>query len=96
MQFDLIGADELRRYVNARGYTIVDLRSPQEYMLSHIPGAVNMPYNEINFRNLKRNTTYIFYCERGVKSIRICRYLSERGISCMAVASPYNAFVNEM
>ena len=94
MQFDLIGADELKRYVNLRGYTIVDLRSPQEYMLSHIPGAVNMPYNETDFRRLKINTTYIFYCERGVKSIRICRYLSERGIHCMAVAATYGAIVN--
>ncbi len=94
MRFDLIGADELKRYVNA-SYTIVDLRSSQEYRLSHVPGAINLPYDELDYMRFGRNTIYIFYCERGIKSIRVSRYLSERGIRCMAVASSYREIVME-
>lgn len=96
MRLDLIGADELARYVAQRGYTIVDLRSRQEYMLSHIPGAVNMPYDHTDFKNLRENTTYIFYCERGVKSLKLCRYLAERGIHSIAVVAPYEACVKSL
>ena len=96
MRLDLIGANELKQYIGRRGYVIVDLRPKQDFNISHIPGAVNMPYEELDMEALSENTRYIFYCERGVKSMRVCRFLRERGIPAMAVVSTYSECARKM
>lgn len=96
MRLDLIGADELKRYIGRREYVIVDLRPKQDFYISHIPGAINMPYEELDMEALTGNRRYIFYCERGVKSMKVCRYLRERGIRSIAVVSPYSECARKM
>lgn len=96
MRLELIGADELKRYIGRGEYVIVDLRPERDYLMSHIPGAVSIPYEELDMDELTGRKKYIFYCERGVKSMRVCRYLSEKGITCMAVVSPYSECIRKM
>lgn len=42
-----IGLGSLRRYFDADAALIVDARDPEEYAAGHIPGAVNLPYDEV-------------------------------------------------
>ena len=51
---------------------ILDVRSPKEYKEGHIPGAINIEYDQIADRineiaNYK-NSTVVVYCERGVRA----------------------------
>ena len=43
---------------------IVDVRSVQEYYVAHIPGALSIPLNELQYRHqeLPRDTEIITYC----------------------------------
>lgn len=58
------------------GATVIDLRPAASYRAWHYPGAVRMDLFEAleNLSALKRDKTYVLYCELGLKSA----YLAER------------------
>lgn len=46
------------------GFVLVDCRSPQDYAVGHIPGAVNLPYaslSETTTAGLSTGATYVVY-----------------------------------
>ena len=51
---------------------ILDVRSPKEYREGHIPGAINIEYDEIGDRINEiadyKNSTVVVYCERGIRA----------------------------
>jgi rhodanese-related sulfurtransferase len=69
-----------------RGGIWVDVRFPAEYAFDKIPGAINLPLNEIRdaSRSLDPNKVYVLYCQSGKRSSAAAFLLSQRG---------YKAFV---
>ena len=68
---------------------IIDVQDRYEYNVSHIPGSINIPYDEliINYRvYLNKNDTYYLYCKSGKLSKRASIMLNYLG---------YNTFVVE-
>jgi rhodanese-related sulfurtransferase len=65
----------------AAGAVWLDVRYPSEYQRDRLPGAVNVPLNEI--RNaiglLDREREYIAYCQSGRRSSAAAFLLSQRG-----------------
>ena len=65
----------------AAGAVWLDVRYPAEYQQDRLPGAVNVPLNEI--RNaiglLDRERDYIVYCQSGRRSSAAAFLLSQRG-----------------
>lgn len=65
----------------AAGAQWLDVRYPSEYQNGRLPGAVNVPLNEI--RNvidvLDREREYIVYCQSGRRSSAAAFLLSQRG-----------------
>lgn len=50
-------------------YTIVDVRTKEEYNSEHIKGAINIPYDEITKEvNLEKEKTIFVYCKSGTRS----------------------------
>ena len=51
---------------------ILDVRTAEEYLEGHIPGAINIEYRELPSRideiNSFRNKRIVVYCERGVRA----------------------------
>ncbi|MGB0870240.1 MAG: rhodanese-like domain-containing protein [Flavobacteriales bacterium] len=51
---------------------ILDVRTPQEFNLGHIPKAQNIDFRSSDFENLisslDKETTYLVYCHSGVRS----------------------------
>ncbi|MCJ7726019.1 MAG: rhodanese-like domain-containing protein [Acidimicrobiia bacterium] len=51
---------------------ILDVRTPDEFVAGHIPGAVNVDYYEPSFRNdldaLDKDVPYALYCRSGNRS----------------------------
>ena len=47
--------------------TIVDVRNPEEFEAQHIPGAINIPLNEIESRSkeLSKQATIVTACGKG-------------------------------
>jgi rhodanese-related sulfurtransferase len=70
--------------------SIVDVRTPGEFMGGNAPGSVNIPLNEIPDRidELKSmNQPLILCCASGGRSGQATAYLSQQGIDCMNAGS---------
>lgn len=52
------------------GARVIDVRSPGEYQLGHLPGAVNVPIDQFQSQaqSLDRGLTYVVYCATGARS----------------------------
>jgi phage shock protein E len=73
---------EARRLV-AAGAALVDVRSPGEFASGHLPGAVNVPVQELAQRReeIPRDRPVVLYCASGVRSAQAARMLREAGWS---------------
>lgn len=65
--------------------TIVDVRTPAEFMGGHVAGSVNIPLNEIpqrldEFRNMEQ--PIILCCASGNRSGQATHFLNAQGIAC--------------
>ena len=70
--------------------TIVDVRTPEEFMGGHVAGSLNIPLQEIpdrmnELKSLK--TPLILCCASGGRSGNAQRYLSQLGIECYNAGS---------
>ena len=65
------------------GATIVDVRTPEEFAIWHLPGAINVPMAQ--FREASRDwdpeTRVLLYCAVGFRSYLAHRVLVQRGFS---------------
>ena len=64
--------------------TFVDVRTSVEFNTGHIPGAINIPLDQIpkrweEIKNAK--TPIIVYCLSGGRSEQAMRFLQEKGIN---------------
>lgn len=59
--------DEIEKIMSKNEYIIVDVRSEAEYRTSHISGAINIPYDQID-NNLDKTKTIFVYCMSGTRS----------------------------
>lgn len=55
---------------NQAGYTLLDVREPDEFADGHIPGATNLPLSEFNVLapKLDRTRPYALVCASGNRS----------------------------
>ncbi|UXE67794.1 MAG: rhodanese-like domain-containing protein [Chryseotalea sp. WA131a] len=66
--------------------TIVDVRSPAEFMGGNVEGSINIPLQEITskideLKNLKQ--PLVLCCASGNRSGLAHRYLMQQGIDCL-------------
>ncbi len=93
MTFETISARDMDRYVNKRGYLLLDLRTPEEFAGGHILGAQNLPYERIGRDvRLRRDLIYILYCGRGSASLMAARHLAAMGYRVKSVVGGLNAY----
>ncbi len=67
-----IGKDEFLKLIAEKpaGFLLVDVRPAADFKLGHIPGAMNIPDEEIgkNLALLKGSSNVVFYCATGSRS----------------------------
>ena len=73
---------------------IVDVRSPQEFALWHIPGALNIPLGKLRTRlgELPKEKNIFVYCKVGFRSYLAYRLLRQRGFEARTLAGGANTF----
>ena len=79
-----ITVDELNVRIDDKSddnFIIVDIRDDASYDESHIPGAINIPLNELGYRvfSLDKTKDIIVYCFTGVTSQVACQILVNAG-----------------
>ncbi len=78
---------EVAEVMIAEGAVWVDARLPSEYKYEHIPGAINLPLNEIRQRLsvLDKNPIYIVYCQTGRRSSAAAFILAQYGFDLVVL-----------
>lgn len=66
--------------------SIVDVRSPEEFMGGHVAGSINIPLQEVpnrieEFKAMK--TPLVLCCASGNRSGQAQRYLAQLGFDCV-------------
>lgn len=71
---------EARKCVKA-GAVLLDVRSPQEFGMGHVKGAINMPVQEIQSRlsEIGETDEVVVYCQSGGRSARAAQIVAESG-----------------
>lgn len=64
--------------------TIVDVRTPAEFMGGHVGGSINIPLQEIPTRlaEFKKMENIVLCCASGNRSGQATAYLKQNGIEC--------------
>ncbi len=72
--------ERLNQVLKEQNYTIVDVRTEQEYQEGHVVGAMNIPYDSIDETTaLDRSKTILVYCQSGKRSNIAYQTLKELG-----------------
>jgi rhodanese-related sulfurtransferase len=77
-----------------RGPFVLDVRTPQEYAAGHIPGAVNVPVDELRSRlgELPRDREIAVYCQVGQRGYLATRILRQSGFAAANVGGGYRTY----
>ena len=73
---------------------LLDVRTPQEFTSGHIPGAVNIPVDDLRSRlgELPHDRTIAAYCQVGQRGYLATRILLQAGFSAVNIGGGYKAY----
>jgi phage shock protein E len=82
----MISQDELSAEIaGGKKILLLDVRSAEEFASGHIPGARNLPHNEVGdwLRNedVSRDLAVVVYCESGNRSVVVQQAFVNAGFS---------------
>ncbi len=75
----------------AANQVVLDVRTPEEYAAGKIPGAINVPVDDLRARigELDRSKEYLAYCRVGLRGYLACRILTQHGLACRNLTGGY-------
>ena len=73
---------------------LVDVRTLEEYAGGHIPGAVNVPVDELRSRlgELPRDREVAVYCQVGQRGYLATRILAQAGFKALNIGGGYKTY----
>jgi rhodanese-related sulfurtransferase len=89
-----IQGSDARKLV-AAGARLLDVRSPEEYAHGHLPGALNVPVQELDRRLAEvgpADRDLVVYCRSGHRSARATEILRQHGFSKVHNLGPMTAW----
>jgi rhodanese-related sulfurtransferase len=84
--WDTLNQEQVIKELNNANVTVVDVRERELYEKAHIPGAINIPFNEFEERYTELNKTekIIFVCHGGPMGEETSEFLIEKGYKNVA------------
>jgi rhodanese-related sulfurtransferase len=96
--YKTITASQLKQLIDSKeDIYLIDVRTEEQFAESHIPGAVNIPYNKLGVQisQIPRDRKVVLYCNNGQKSVDGAKFLAERNIdNIYAVTDGYSVYYN--
>jgi NADPH-dependent 2,4-dienoyl-CoA reductase/sulfur reductase-like enzyme/rhodanese-related sulfurtransferase len=73
---------------------LLDVRTPKEVEAGGIPGAINIPIDELRGRlnELPRDKELLVSCQVGLRAYLACRILSQNGFRCRNLSGGYRTY----
>lgn len=84
------------RKLVAAGVKVVDVRTPAEFAAGHVPGAVNIPHDQMAARHAEvgpPSTPVLLYCRTGRRTAIAAQALREKGFSRIYDMQSYDRWV---
>ena len=93
-------SEGIERMANDEGYIILDVRRADEFKAGHIPGAVNLPNEEIGNEEIailpdEEQTIYI-YCRSGNRSKQAANKLTALGYKSIVEFGGFMDYTGEI
>ncbi|MFR9798722.1 rhodanese-like domain-containing protein [Streptomyces sp. MS06] len=90
-----LGTDEARNRLHE--LTVIDVRTPGEYAGGHLPGALNVPLDQLqralpDIRQAAERGDVLVVCASGARSENACRLLAENGITTATLSGGTGAW----
>ena len=84
-QFETWTVDEVARAWEAGEVVVIDVRTPQEYMLEHIEGALLAPMAHIKTTSLPAQDTkrIVLHCGSGMRSEKVGKQCLSEGLDAI-------------
>lgn len=78
--------EEVAKAFERNEVAVIDVRTPQEYMLEHVPGALLMPMSEFDPPKLPEGKAkrLVFHCGSGARSEKVARRALGAGLGPVA------------
>jgi phage shock protein E len=76
--------NNLEKLIKEKKATIVDVRTPAEFMGGHVPGSINIPLQELTGRldEIRKMENLVLCCASGGRSAHATDFLRQQDISC--------------
>lgn len=73
---------------------VLDVRSAEEFASGHVPGAVNVPYDQVaaHIDDLGPTREVVVYCERGPRALKAFAVLRDAGFTVRQLAGHMNGW----
>jgi NADPH-dependent 2,4-dienoyl-CoA reductase/sulfur reductase-like enzyme/rhodanese-related sulfurtransferase len=86
--------EEMLAPASEPGVWPLDVRSPEEFAAGHIPGATNIPLDELRsrLREVPRERPIAVYCEVGQRGYSATRILRHHGFDAANIAGGYRTY----
>ena len=91
----VVDAAEARKLA-AEGVKVVDVRTAVEFAMGHVPGAVNIPFDEMEKRHAElgpASTPVLLYCRSGRRSGIAAETLKAKGFTKLYDLQAYDRWV---
>ena len=91
---DRVSGPQARDLVG-QGALLVDVRTKSEFTSGHLPGAINIPVQELSARIGElgaRDRPLVVYCQSGMRSARAVRGLKQAGFEKLYDLGPMSAW----
>ncbi len=77
---------------------LIDVRSPAEVQAGTIPGAVNIPLDDLRGRlaEIPQNKELLTFCQVGLRGYLACRILNQRGFKARNLTGGYKTYCAAM
>ena len=89
-----VDGDGARALIAEQDAALIDVRSPAEFGGGHLPGAINIPVDEIARRmdEIPQDRPVVVYCRSGGRSARAARLIRQQGREDIHDLGPMSAF----
>jgi rhodanese-related sulfurtransferase len=87
-----VGVEEFDKLRADKNHVVLDVRTPEEFAKSHIPGAINVDFNAPDFQKkvaeLDKSKTYLVHCAGGVRSAKACTLMDKAAFTNLVNLEP--------
>lgn len=90
-----ISCEDTKRLIKEKKAQLIDVRTPDEFSMSKLPGAVNIPLQDIDRVGesmLDKGTPVVVFCRSGQRSHMAMQILMSMGFSEVYNMGPYQAW----